>query len=284
MTLFWVLAVAILVAALVVFCFPWQANGEVDRNTLNRIFYQSRLKELEREASGRDELMVELQRNLLADIPSQNVHASRPLNCGWLLPGVLGLVILSTGIFMKTSGIQQVSQLEQAERQFPALYQRAETADAKPLSLSEMATLSMGLRAHLQTHADFIAGWQMLGRLSMVLNDAATAKGAFERAYQLSPEDRKIAFDYASVLIRLGDREQVRQGELLTEDMLKSQPSSPALLELQALSAWRQERYSHAAELWQRVLNVLPADSPLHKSIQLNIDEAHRHMASGPDR
>lgn len=243
MTLFWVLAAAILAVALIVFCFPWQANGEVDRNTLNRIFYQSRLQELERETSGRDELMVELQRNLLADIPSQSLQASRPLSRGWLLPGALGLVILSTGLFMMTSDIRQVRHLEQAERQFPALYQRAETAGAKPLSLAEMATLSLGLRAHLQTHADFLAGWQMLGRLGVVLNDAATATGAFERAYQLSPGDRAIAFGYASVLIRLGDRAQVRQGELLTQEMLKKEPANPALRELQALSAWRQKNY-----------------------------------------
>ena len=232
MTLFWMLAVSILAVALLMFCFPWQARGEVDRNALNRIFYQSRLRELERETSGRDELMVELQRNLLADIPLHSLKASRPLSRGWLLPGALGLVIVSTGVFMMTSDIQQVSHLEQAERQFPELYQRAVNADAKPLSLPEMATLSLGLRAHLQTHADFLAGWQMLGRLGLVLNDAVTATGAFERAYQLSPRDRTAAFDYASVLIRVGDREQVLQGELLAEDMLKTQPGTPALLEL----------------------------------------------------
>ena len=278
MTLFWALGAAILAVALIVFCFPWQANGEVDRNTLNRIFYQSRLQELEREPSGREELMVELQRNLLADIPSQSVQASRPLSRGLLLPGALGLVILSSGLFMMTSDIKQVGRLEKAERQFPALFYRAETSEAKPLSLSEMATLSLGLRAHLQTHADFLAGWQMLGRLGLVLNDGATATGAFERAYQLSHGDRTIAFGYASVMIRIGDREQVRRGELLAEELLKSQPSNTALLELMALSAWRQENYPRAAELWQRVLKSMPLSSPLRKTIQRNADEAKKHI------
>ncbi len=110
-------------------------------------------------------------------------------------------------------------------------------------------------------------------------NDAATATGAFERACQPSPEDQTIAF-YASVMIRLRDREQVRQGELLTEEMLKSQPANPELLELQAMSAWRQENYPRAAEHWLRVLKMLPSGSFLRMTIQRNVDEANRHEVS----
>lgn len=84
-------------------------------------------------------------------------------------------------------------------------------------------------------------------------------------------------------MTRLDDREQVRQGELLTEEILKSQPSNPALLKLLALSAWRQENYTRAAERCQRVLKVLPAVSPIRRSIQLNADEEHRRAASTTD-
>lgn len=280
MMLFLALALAVLVVALAVFCFPWQGSGAVDRNTLNRIFYQSRLQELAQEKSGRDEMVVELQRNLLADIPQQSAPPPRPLSRWWLLPGALGLVIVSVGIFMRTSDIYQVVHLQQAERQFPALYRQAEDPNARPLSIAEMARLSLGLRAHLQSHPDFLAGWQMLGRLGLVLNDAGTAIGAFERAYQRSPQDRSVTLAYASVLVRAGDEGQVRQGELLLEDMFTSESANPAIMELLALSAWRQQHYQRAAEIWQQVLKTLPSDSPLRDALQRSMDEARKRAGS----
>lgn len=97
---------------------------------LNRALYQSRLQELAQER-GEDNpaLVVELQRTLLTDIPPQAQPGERPLRRWALLPGALLLVVLSLGLYLKTSDIGQVLPGQQAERHFPALLQQVKGPD-----------------------------------------------------------------------------------------------------------------------------------------------------------
>ncbi len=107
-------------------------KGAVDRDALNRALYQSRLQELAQER-GEDNpaLVVELQRTLLTDIPPQPLPGERPLNRWALFPGALLLVVLSLGLYLKTSDIGQVLLWQQAERHFPALLQQVKDPTAR---------------------------------------------------------------------------------------------------------------------------------------------------------
>lgn len=94
---------------------------------------------------------------------------------------------------------------QQAERHFPALLQQVKDPTAAPLRMDELAELRLGLRSHLQDTPNDLAGWQLLGRLGLLLNDGETAIGAFGRAHALAADDPAAAFDYASALVRAGD-------------------------------------------------------------------------------
>ncbi len=109
--------------------------------------------------------------------------------------------------------------------------------------MDELAELRLGLRSHLQDTPNDLAGWQLLGRLGLLLNDGETAIGAFGRAHALAADDPAAAFDYASALVRAGDSGQVRMGELLLRDLHQRQPNSLPVLEMLALSAVRNEDY-----------------------------------------
>lgn len=125
MSLLVVIAGLLLAGALGLLYFPWSGKGAVDRDALNRALYQSRLQELAQER-GEDNpaLVVELQRTLLTDIPPQAQSGERPLRRWALLPGALLLVVLSLGLYLKTSDIGQVLLWQQAERHYPALLQQ----------------------------------------------------------------------------------------------------------------------------------------------------------------
>ena len=238
MSLLVVIAGLLLAGALGLLYFPWSGKGAVDRDALNRALYQSRLQELAQER-GEDNpaLVVELQRTLLTDIPPQAQPGERPLRRWALLPGALLLVVLSLGLYMKTSDIGQVLLWQQAERHFPALLQQVKDPTAAPLRMDELAELRLGLRSHLQDTPNDLAGWQLLGRLGLLLNDGETAIGAFGRAHALAADDPAAAFDYASALVRAGDSGQVRMGELLLRDLHQRQRNSLPVLEMLALSA-----------------------------------------------
>ncbi|PXK61820.1 c-type cytochrome biogenesis protein CcmI [Klebsiella variicola] len=277
MSLLVVIVALLLAGALGLLYFPWPGKGAVDRDALNRVLYQSRLQELAQER-GEDNpaLVVELQRTLLTDIPPQAQPGERPLSRWALLPGALLLVVLSLGLYLKTSDIGQVLLWQQAERHYPALLQQVKDPTAAPLRMDELAELRLGLRSHLQTTPNDLAGWQLLGRLGLLLNDGETAIGAFGRAHDLAADDPAAAFDYGSALVRAGDSGQVRMGELLLRDLHQRQPNSLPVLEMLALSAVRNEDYPEAVAALQALLARLPEGDARREAIVRQLAQAQQ--------
>ena len=277
MSLLVVIVALLLAGALGLLYFPWSGKGAVDRDALNRALYQSRLQELVQER-GEDNpaLVVELQRTLLTDIPPQAQPGERPLSRWALLPGALLLVVLSLGLYLKTSDIGQVLLWQQAERHYPALLQQVKDPTAPPLRMDELAELRLGLRSHLQNTPHDLAGWQLLGRLGLLLNDGETAIGAFGRAHALAADDPAAAFDYASALVRAGDSGQVRMGELLLRDLHQRQPNSLPVLEMLALSAVRNEDYPEAVAALQALLARLPEGDARREAIVRQLAQAQQ--------
>ena len=282
MTLFLLPALLMLIGALALLYFPWQGKAEADRDSLNRTLYQTRLDELAQEdnVADREAMVVELQRTLLADIPDVTPAKVRPLSRWVLLPGAAALVLLSSGIFLKTSDIGQVLLWQQAERQTPALLRQVQDPTAEPLRMDQLAQLRLGLRSQLQDRPDDLAGWQLLGRIALLLNDGETSIGAFARAHQLAAGDPLAAFDYASVLVRAGDSGQLRMAELLLRELHQRQPHNLPVLELLALSALRSEDYPQAVAALQQLLDILPANDARRQAIERQLAQAQAQASA----
>ncbi|MBC2873306.1 c-type cytochrome biogenesis protein CcmI [Klebsiella pneumoniae] len=276
MSLLVVIVALLLAGALGLLYFPWSGKGAVDRDALNRALYQSRLQELAQER-GEDNpaLVVELQRTLLTDIPPRAQPANGRYAAGRCFRALL-LVVLSLGLYLKTSDIGQVLLWQQAERHFPALLQQVKDPTAAPLRMDELAELRLGLRSHLQDTPNDLAGWQLLGRLGLLLNDGETAIGAFGRAHALAADDPAAAFDYASALVRAGDSGRVRMGELLLRDLHQRQPNSLPVLEMLALSAVRNEDYPEAVAALQALLARLPEGDARREAIVRQLAQAQQ--------
>jgi cytochrome c-type biogenesis protein CcmI len=282
MTLFLLPALLMLAGALALLYFPWQGETAADRDSLNRTLYQTRLDELAQEDNvvDREAMVVELQRTLLADIPDATPAKVRPLGRWVLLPGAVALVLLSCGIFLKTSDIGQVLLWQQAERQTPALLRQLQDPTAPPLRMDQLAQLRLGLRSQLQDQPDYLAGWQLLGRIALLLNDGETAIGAFARAHQLAAHDPVATFDYASVLVRAGDSGQLRMAELLLRELHQRQPQNLPVLELLALSALRSENYPQAVAALQQLLEILPANDARRQAIERQLAQAQAQASA----
>lgn len=227
MTLFLMVAALLLAGALGLLCFPWSSRHDIDNDALNRAFYYARLKEIEQEdPPGREAMVVELQRTLLSDIPGTPASAARSQSRWLLLPGALALVVISTGVFLKTADIGDVLTLQQAQEARPALMVRVLNPIERPLRMDEVALLALGLRSHVQTAPDDLDAWRLLGRIGGVLNDGDMATGAYARASQLAPKSMAVALDYAGALICTGDESARRLGEMKLQALLKASPDS----------------------------------------------------------
>ncbi|MDU5839361.1 c-type cytochrome biogenesis protein CcmI [Pantoea septica] len=282
MSALWISIIILLAAASALFLGAgWRQRqaSEADRDRLNTDFYHQRLRELEEdEAQGvigeRATMVSELQQTLLTDIPPQNAAPTRASSRLALLPGVVALIAVSLGFYLKSGGLTQVAGWMQVQQDYPALRARVMDPQAKPLTMEELARLQLGLRTALQAQPDNLNDWTMLGRLGMVLNNAAIASQAFEHALQLAPNNLALKQDYAEVLTRSSDPQDNRQAGLMLRDMLKEEGGNLRTLGLLAFNAYEQQQYDEAISSWQAMLKQIPADDRRRAMIERSIEQA----------
>ncbi|EOC1347091.1 c-type cytochrome biogenesis protein CcmI [Cronobacter turicensis] len=268
------------VAALVLY--PWRDQRALSRDALNRTLYYSRLRELNDEPpEAREALVVELQHSLLADIPEPRGQKTSHTGYGALLAGVLLVVAVSGGLFMATHSLKQVNAWQAAARETPSLVARVMDPHAAPLTVDELTRLGLGLRTRLQEEPRNAAGWAMLGRIGMVLNNADTATEAFKRAWQLNSQSTEARLDYAEVLARSAQPDDNRLGEQMLQEVAAQAPDNLRAQGLLAFSAFRQQRYPEAIAIWQAMLTRLPTDDARRAAVMRGIAQAR--VDSGMD-
>ncbi|MEG9454644.1 MAG: c-type cytochrome biogenesis protein CcmI, partial [Pantoea piersonii] len=143
MTALWLSIIILLAAASALFLgagWRQRQSSEADRDRLNTDFYHQRLRELEEdEAQGvigeRATMVSELQQTLLTDIPQQGAAPSRASSRLALLPGVVVLIAVSLGMYLKSGGLAQVAGWMQVQQDYPALRARVMDPQAKPLTM-----------------------------------------------------------------------------------------------------------------------------------------------------
>ncbi|MET3814898.1 c-type cytochrome biogenesis protein CcmI [Pantoea sp. UYEF8] len=282
MSAFWITLLLLLLAACVLFLAAgWRQRqaSAGDRDRLNQRFYHQRLSELaEDEEQGvvaeRPVMERELQQTLLADIPPTQTAQAHSSSRWILLPGLIVLLLVSLGTYLKVGGLAQLTGWMQVQQDYPALRARLMDPAAKPLTMEELARLQLGLRSALQSEPDNLNDWTMLGRLGMVLNNASIASQAFERALQLAPNDPGLKQDYAEVLTRSSDPQDNRQAALLLHELLKADRHNLRTLGLLAFNAFEQQQYDQAIDAWKTLLTLLPANDERRVMIARSIEQA----------
>ncbi|WP_420065826.1 c-type cytochrome biogenesis protein CcmI [Pectobacterium colocasium] len=261
---------------------PWSSRGEYDRDAINQALYRDRLRELTADVASEQEraqLVEELQHTLLQDIPDGAKAQQRPLNRWILLPGMLLLVMVSLGVFWKTSAVKRVQELQQVVALTPELMTRALDPDAEPLTLEEVARLGLGLRSQLESQPDNPQGWWMLGRIAGLLNNYDMSVQAFAKAFQLDPKNTDLALDYADLLSRSTDpRDSQRGGEMLRE-LMNSGSTNVRVLSLLAFNAYEAQRYQDAIDAWQMMLKLLPQNDTRRAVIERSVGQAKASLS-----
>ncbi|MEQ9903884.1 c-type cytochrome biogenesis protein CcmI [Pectobacterium aroidearum] len=261
---------------------PWSSRGEYDRDAINQALYRDRLRELTADVANEQEraqLVEELQHTLLQDIPGGAKAQQRPLNHWVLLPGVLLLVIVSLGVFWKTSAVNRVQELQQVVALTPDLMKRALDPDAEPLTIEEVARLGLGLRSQLEARPDNPQDWWMLGRIAGLLNNYDMSVQAFARAFQLDPKNTDLALDYADLLSRSTDpRDSQRGGDMLRE-LMNSGSTNVRVLSLLAFNAYEAQRYQDAIDAWQTMLTLLPQNDTRRAVIERSVGQAKASLS-----
>ncbi len=276
------ICILLLAACVLILTSGWRSGKDTSnqRDQLNKTFYRQRLNELDEDeqqgvVAEKEAMIAELQQTLLTDIP-QNQQQSVARSTGrWVLwPGLVVLVLVTLGMYLKTGGLLQVMQWSQIRDQYPELRQRLMDPHGKNLSMQELQEFEVGLRTSLQSDPGNLNDWEMLGRLGMVLNNVPLSSQAFQRALKLSPDNQPLKLDYAEVLVRSPDPEDNRQAEVMLGDMLKAEPNNLRILSLLAADSFTEQNYDKAIGYWQKMLTMIPADSKEADAVRKGIEQA----------
>ena len=160
----------------------------------------------------------------------------------------------------------------------------AESEDGAPHATSQEQINAMTdkLVAHLKDQPNDVDGWAMLARTYDVMQRHADALKAYEKAVALRKDDAALLADYAdSLAVNNGnslDGEPMKQ----VEKSLKIDPKNLKSLALAGSYAFTKQDYTNAIKLWERMVQIGPADNYFVKQILPGIAEARRLAGMPP--
>ncbi len=154
--------------------------------------------------------------------------------------------------------------------------QMAQNAPMAP----EHVEMIKSLAARLEQNPGDGKGWAMLARAYAVMGRFNDALPAYEKAVNLIPNDPVLLIDYADVMAAVNGKNLQGKPTELIQSALVIDPANIKGLNLIGTAAFQAGDYTHAVSYWEKLLQLLPPDSPVAKSINTSIANA-RAQAMG---
>ena len=153
---------------------------------------------------------------------------------------------------------------------------------AKEIGTSpEHAAMIKSLSERLEKNPDDGKGWAMLARSYAVLGQYKEALPAYEKAVNLIPNDPVLLVDYAEILAAANGKNLRGKPTEILKSALLIDPNNVKGLNLIGIASYQAGDYDHAVSYWEKLLKLLPPDSPNAKRVNKSIAAAHKHEAAG---
>jgi cytochrome c-type biogenesis protein CcmH len=143
----------------------------------------------------------------------------------------------------------------------------------------EHAQVVEDMAARLEQNPNDGNGWSMLGQSYAMMGRYADAAKAYEKAAKLIPNDAQLLVDYADVLAVANDRTLRGKPVDLINQALKIDPNNIKGLALIGSAAFQAKDYASAIKFWEKMLKLLPPDTPLAKQMTSGVAEARAMIA-----
>ena len=273
MTGFLVAALALAAVALAFVLRPLFARrtpAEVSRREANLAIYKDELRSLDSDlAEGTlvreeyDRVRLELEARLLEDVsPADAAAAARPRRTSLVLVAV-AVPLIAAAVYLLTGDPQAMNPARQMpdEAQIEAMVSR--------------------LAAKLREHPEDADGWKLLGRSYTVLGRFPEAVDAYAKAAERTPRDPQLLADFADALAMAHGQSLQGEPEKLVQRALEIDPNNLKALALAGTAAYERKDYAKAADLWSRMLPLVPEGSDDARTIAENVDSARKLAGIG---
>jgi len=261
-------------------------TSQPKRDTLNKAFYLDRLREIERDAQqglvdDPEQVKIELQKNLLEDIPPESAVNFEDKFYGklWFVSGFLSLLIIAGAIYFKIGAWQAQDMFAKTYEKLPYFYERVKDEDNNPLTDQELQQFATALRIKLQNELNDAKSWWLLGQIGMSLNNGNLAFDAYGKAAKLEPENTEYKLSYARILMMSDDTNEKMRGEELLKEVIRRDHTNMQALSLLAFYYFSREDYKMAAVTWTMMLKLMPEDDTRRELIEKSIRSARDAIA-----
>jgi cytochrome c-type biogenesis protein CcmH len=282
MTVF-LIGAALMLAAALAFLLPpllrkEQAVDHVQRDQLNLAVLRDQLRELEadREAGlieqgAYESARHELERRVAEEVLPQEAVANATGSGKRWVAGAVGVAvpIIAISTYML---IGSPEAMDPAQQQVAAAHQQ----NSHEVTQEQIEGMVASLAARLKNEPDNIEGWHMLARSYNAIGRFKDAADAYAKLVQLVPNDSNLLADYADTLAMALGRTLVGEPEKLAAKAVQIDPQNIKAIALWGSAAYERKDYAAAAERWQKILPLVPADSDVARSISGSIAEAQQ--------
>jgi len=149
----------------------------------------------------------------------------------------------------------------------PSQSQIAQNSQMAP----EHIEMIKGLKARLDQNPNDGKGWIMLARSYAVLGRFDESAAAYEKATSLIQNNAALLVDYADILAMANGKSLQGKPTELLQSALKIDPNNTKGLLLSGKAAYQAGDYVHAAGYFEKLLKILPPESPLAKQVSDNL-------------
>ena len=156
------------------------------------------------------------------------------------------------------------------------------SAGAHSLGPQQIQAMAAKLAERLQANPDDGEGWLMLGRSYSTLGRYPEAAAALGRATALLPPNANLLADYADVMAMAQGRRLGGEPEKIIARALAIDPRHIKSLALMGSAGFERGDFAFAIQQWQKILALVPPDSPAAQSIGNSIADAQRRMGGVP--
>lgn len=287
MTVFWIVGAMLLLGSLLMLLPPLLSGGDRRRapaaGAANVAVYRDQLREAEAEQAagllsdeGLAQRRSEISRRVLDDVAAPQAAAfggARPARRTAAVLAVL-LPLASVGTYLMLGHPDAVEPAAVVTSQGTAQGQHS-------LSVEQIQGMVGALAERLKADPSNAEGWLMLGRSYTALGRYRDAATAFRRASELLPQDAGVLADLADVVGMAQGKRLAGEPATIIQRALDIDPRHVKSLALAGSVAFEARDYAAARGYWQRLVAVVPADSPLARSVQGSIAEAAQLESGG---
>lgn len=138
----------------------------------------------------------------------------------------------------------------------------------------QMQAMIDKLAERLKANPNDPKGWAMLARSYKAMGRFEDAQQSFEKAGDIVKTDPDLLVDHAEVIAILAGNKLEGKPQQMIEEALRLNPEHPMGLMMSGVAAYQNADYKSAVTRWEKLLGMLPPDSPDAQQMQANIDDA----------